>query len=129
MAVYEWTNLIYNENPIIVFGDGNQTRDMTYVDDIVEGTISVSQIDGIGGQIFNLANGKNISMNYILKLLEEFMGKKPNIEYQEKRADEAQDTLADIKKAKTAFGFEPKISIEEGLKRTITWYKKSQLAD
>lgn len=126
MAVYKWTNLIYNEKPITVFGDGNQTRDMTYVDDIVEGTIIASQVDGISGQIFNLANGKNVPMNHVLKLLEEYLGKKPIIQYQEKRADEAQDTLADIKKARTILGFEPKISVEEGLKLTISWYKKSQ---
>lgn len=126
MAIHKWISTIYNEKPITVFGDGNQTRDMTYVDDIVDGTILALQVDGIGIQIFNLANGKNISMNHVLKLLEECIGKKPNIQYQEKRADEAQNTLADIKKANTFFSFEPKISIKEGLERTIDWYKKLQ---
>lgn len=126
MAVYKWTELIFNKKPITVFGDGNQTRDMTYVDDIVDGTIRASQVDGISGEIFNLANGKNVSMNYVLKLIEEYSGNKPIIQYQEKRKDEAQDTLADIKKAKTVLGFDPKITVEEGLKRTINWHKKLQ---
>ena len=98
------------KKPFTIVGDGKQTRDFTYVSDIVEAIVKVSKKKNITGEIFNVGSGKTISVNKIVKLLK---GKKINIP---KRPGEPDVTFACIKKIKSKTGWKPKISIEKGIK-------------
>lgn len=124
MAVFKWIDSLFQNKTITLFGDGTQTRDMTYVDDIVDGTIKAAEADTISGDVFNLASGKRISMNFVLGLLTKLTNKQPNIEHKEARKDDATDTHGNIEKAKKILNYTPKTLIEEGLKNTIAWYKQ-----
>jgi len=124
LVTYKWMDSLFKEKPIIIFGDGYQTRDMTFVDDIVEGTLLAAQEEENGHEIFNIANGRNVSMNYVLELLSELIGVEPKINYKPIRSYEAKDMHADISKAKQVFDYYPKTTIEEGLKQSVMWYKQ-----
>ncbi len=124
MAIFKWVDSLFNKKPIILFGDGNQTRDMTYVDDIVNGTILASITENISGESFNLASGRRVSMNFVIEQLSALTKMNPEINYEKLRIDDAKDTHGNIDKAKKILGYEPKTSIENGLKLTIDWYKQ-----
>ncbi len=125
MAIFKWVNSLFNNKPIILYGDGNQTRDMTYVDDIVNGTIRASITENISGEVFNLASGRRVSMNFVLEQLSNLTHMNPEINYEKPRIDDAKDTHGKIDKAKKILGYEPKTSIEDGLGLTVEWYKQN----
>jgi len=110
--------------PIKIYGDGTQARDFTYIDDIAEGTLYA--LKPLGYEIINLGGGKNpISINQIIHILEKLLNKKAKIEYLPFHKADIKITWADIKKAKDLLSWEPKVSIEEGLKRTVDWATKN----
>lgn len=124
MAVYKWIDSLFRKKPITIFGDGSQTRDMTFVDDIIDGTIKAAEVDGIKGEIFNLASGRSVNMKYILELMIKLMSLNTKIEYENFRSDDAKDTHGNIEKAKRILGYNPQTNIEDGIRITIEWYKK-----
>ncbi|PMP66518.1 MAG: nucleotide sugar epimerase [Thermodesulfobacterium geofontis] len=120
MSIFRFIKWIYEDKSIKIYGDGTQARDFTYIDDIAEGTILA--LKPLGYEIINLGGGKNpISINQIIEILEKLMGKKAKREYLDFHKADVKITWADIEKAKRLLGWEPKINIEEGLKRTIEW--------
>lgn len=124
MAIHKWTSqLIENEHPII-FGEGNQTRDFTYIDDIVNGTVKAAETDDIEGETFNLGSGKRLSVNDVLRLLQK-VTKKENVNpvYDAPKIGDVSDTYADITKAKKRLGYNPTTTLENGIKRFIKWYE------
>lgn len=119
MAIHKFVNAILEDKEIIIFGNGEQTRDFTYVDDAIDANILAMNSDP--GEIFNVGGGSRISINQLLWLMEDIIGKKANIKYIEKQKGDAEDTLADIGKVKEKIGWMPKIKIREGLLRYIGW--------
>jgi nucleoside-diphosphate-sugar epimerase len=104
-----------------MFGDGSQSRDFTYVDDIARGTIAA--IQDIGYEIINLGGGRNpVSLNTIIIKLEELLLKKANIDHKPFHVADLMETCADISKAKKLLGWEPQVSLEEGLEKSVQWY-------
>ncbi len=124
MAIFKWIDALYHSKPITIFGDGTQTRDMTFVDDIVDGTLNASMANEISYDVFNLASGRTVSMNYVLEKLEELTNKETKIIYEDFRKDDAKDTHGNIQKATKLINYHPKVTIEQGLKNTINWYKE-----
>lgn len=124
MAVFKWIDSLFNNKKIIVFGDGNQTRDMTFVNDIVNGTIQAAENDTVSGDVFNLSSGRTVTMNYILEQLVSLTGINPSIEYQKPRQGDVKDTYGNIEKAKKILNYIPQTSVEDGLRLTVEWYKK-----
>jgi UDP-glucose 4-epimerase len=124
MAVYKWIDSLFRKKTITVFGDGTQTRDMTFIDDIVDGTIRSAETEDIKGETFNLASGRNVTMKYILDLMTKLTSLNTKIEYSNFRSDDAKDTHGNIEKAKRILGYKPQTSIEDGISKTIVWYKK-----
>jgi nucleoside-diphosphate-sugar epimerase len=116
------SKLLSGERPVID-GDGCQTRDFTYVKDVVDANIK-SIRKGITG-VFNIAGGKNISINELFKKVRKIT--KVNIEpiYGSPRLGDVRDSLADISKARIKLGFVPSYSLEDGLRETVDWYRKS----
>lgn len=124
MAVFKWIDALFHDKTITIYGDGNQTRDMTFVDDIVHGTMNSAEIENINGEIFNIASGRTVTMNYVLNKLIELTQKNTTIVYEDFRIDDAKDTHGNIEKAKQYLNYNPEIDIDKGLKITVDWYKK-----
>lgn len=123
MSPYIFSDALYKGFDLPVFGDGTQSRDFTYVDDIAEGTILAAK--NVGYEIVNLGGGNNpISLNQMIKMMEDISGKKAKIKYGNPIAADMDVTWADISKAKSLLGWSPKISFEEGLKRTLEWHAR-----
>ena len=125
MSPYRFIKWIAEEETIQMFGDGSQSRDFTYVDDIARGTISA--IQDVGYQIINLGGGRNpVSLNTIISKLEELLGKKAKIDHKPFHVADLMETWADISKAKNLLGWEPKVSLEDGLEKSVQWYLDNQ---
>lgn len=124
MSVFRFTRWIDQGEPIIMYGDGEQSRDFTYVDDIARGTIAAMK--PLGYEIINLGGGQNpISMNKVINMLEERLGKKANVNYLDEHIADVRETWADISKAKDLLGWEPQIGLDEGLDKTVDWYREN----
>ena len=125
MSPYRFIKWIAEEETIQMFGDGSQSRDFTYVDDIARGTIAA--IQDIGYEIINLGGGRNpVSLNTIIIKLEELLGKKARIDHKPFHVADLMETWADISKAKNLLGWEPQVSLEEGLEKSVQWYMDNQ---
>ena len=122
MSIFRFIKWIDEGTPIELFGDGSQSRDFTYVDDIAKGTIKAA-FKNVGYEIINLGGGKNpISLNEIISKIEKYLGKKAKIDYKPFHKADLKETWADITKAERILGWKPEIDVDEGLKRTIDWY-------
>jgi UDP-glucuronate 4-epimerase len=120
MSIFIFTKNIDNGLPITVFGDGKQTRDFSFIDDIADGTLKCLQ--PFGYEIFNLGNDKPVGLMYVINLIEDALGKKAVIQYMPRHPADVVATWAHIEKAKEKLNWRPKISIEDGLKQTVQWY-------
>ncbi|MEX2581008.1 MAG: NAD-dependent epimerase/dehydratase family protein [Verrucomicrobiales bacterium] len=121
MAPFRFIKWIEEGTPITVFGDGSQTRDFTYVDDIARGTLLGAK--AVGHSVINLGGGKRpIALLDFIGMIEERLGKKAELVFQPMSASEMVDTSADIRKAKAELGWEPEVELGEGLDRTVEWY-------
>jgi UDP-glucose 4-epimerase len=109
--------------PMIIFGDGTQTRDFTYVSDTARGIIEIGCADNTAGETFNLGSNKELSINALAKKIAEITGfHEPKIQYDVARPGDVLRLYADSTKAFKTVGFEPQISLEEGLKKLKEWY-------
>lgn len=121
MGIFRFVRWIAEGEPIRIFGDGEQSRDFTYVDDIAEGTVRA--LKPLGFEIINLGGGqKPISLNSIIHLLAARFGRKPIVEYLQPHQADMKSTWADISKAKRLLDWEPGVSINEGLEQSADWY-------
>jgi len=115
------TSVLNNNSPVI-FGDGKQTRDFTFVKDAVNANILAAKSKETG--VFNIAYGKRISINKLAKSIMNIIGKQIKPKYTTPRSGDIRHSLADISKAKRKLEYIPKIEIKEGLEETITWFQK-----
>jgi nucleoside-diphosphate-sugar epimerase len=109
--------------PPTVYGDGEQSRDFTYIDNVVDETLRACEAPGASGKVFNGGTGARITLNQVLKLLEKITGKKIEAKYDPPRAGDIRDSQADVSLAKKILGYTPKVMFEEGLRRTWDWYE------
>jgi len=109
----------------VVYGDGEQSRDFTYVENIVDATLRACETPGASGLVFNGGTGARITLNQVLKLLEQITGKAVKPKYDAPRDGDIRDSQADVSLARKILGYEPRVHFEEGLKRTWDWYKKT----
>ena len=123
MCIFRFIKWIEEEKPIELMGEGSQSRDFTYVDDIAEGTIAALQLDCPKYAVINLGGGrKPISLADVIALLEKQLDKRTTIIYKPSHRADLKETWADITRAKERLGWRPKVSLEEGLRRTVRWY-------
>lgn len=120
MSIFQFMKRIDEGIPIKVFGDGRQKRDFTYIDDIVEGTIR--GLKPLGYEIFNLGDNNSVELSYVIRLIENFLGKKAKIDFLPRHPADLPATWADIKRTKELLDWEPKVKIEEGIEKTGKWY-------
>jgi nucleoside-diphosphate-sugar epimerase len=109
--------------PPVVFGDGEQTRDFTYVDNAVQANILACEAPSASGRTFNVGTGSSVSLNQVLQMLQKASGKTLETKYEPAREGDIRDSLADIRLAKEFLGYEPTILFDEGLERTYAWYQ------
>ena len=122
MAIHKFTRLIDQGEKIPIYGDGSSRRDYTYIDDLIEGILGVIRYHK-GFEIYNLGESQTTSLMELIKLIEGAFGKKANIEMLEPQPGDVSVTYADITKAKRMLKYQPKVKIEEGIKRFVEWYK------
>ena len=121
------TALLEGRQPTI-YGDGEQTRDFTYVANVVDGVLRACEAKGASGEVINVATGGRISLNQLLRVMNGIVGTNLQAIYKEERAGDVKDSQADITKAKTLLGYEPTVSLEEGLKHTLEWCRSERPA-
>jgi nucleoside-diphosphate-sugar epimerase len=116
------TALIENRPPKI-YGDGEQTRDFTYVANVVDGVLKACEAPGASGEVINVATGGRISLNQLFETMKTLVSATVQPAYAEPRAGDVKDSQADIAKARRILGYQPSVSFEEGLRRTVEWYR------
>ena len=120
--------LLGGETPVI-YGDGEQSRDFTYIGNVVEANLKAAESAKAVGHVINIANGERISLNQLLSELQELTGKtNVTADYQPTRAGDVKHSLADISRAQDLLGYEPKIDLRQGLSLTMDWWKNSRFA-
>src|SRR4051794_24096367 len=116
------TALIENRSPKI-YGNGEQTRDFTYVANVVDGVLRACDANGASGEVINVATGGRISLNQLFRTMRDLVGGTVEPTYVETRAGDVRDSQADISKAERILGYKPIVSFEEGLRQTVEWYR------
>jgi len=114
------TALLEGRQPII-YGDGEQTRDFTYVANVVDGVLRAVEAPGAAGEVINVATGGRISLNELLLTMNRIVGSHLQAVYKESRAGDVHDSQADISKAKKLLGYVPIVPLDDGLKHTLDW--------
>jgi nucleoside-diphosphate-sugar epimerase len=109
----------------VIYGDGEQTRDFTYVSNVVDGVLRAAETPGVSGHVFNVATNSRISLNQLLGTLKKIFGSTVEPIYQEARPGDVHDSQADIAKAEKMLGYRPTVGLEEGLRRTVEWFRSS----
>jgi nucleoside-diphosphate-sugar epimerase len=121
------SSLLQNRSPNI-YGDGGQTRDFTYVANVVDGVLRACEAPKAGGEVINVATGGRISLNDLFEEMKRIVGASVAPTYAPPRQGDVRDSQADIRKAKALLGYEPVVPFDEGLKRTIDWYRTVSVA-
>ena len=118
------TQMLRGEQPTI-FGDGSQSRDFTYIDNAVEANLSAAHAPAVkvAGTVLNVATGTRVDLNETCKMLAKLTGYRGEPKYAPEREGDIQHSLADITRAEKALGYKPKVGFEEGLRRTVEWYR------
>jgi UDP-glucose 4-epimerase len=123
MAFNRFINAVISGKEIAIYGDGRQTRDFTYVSDIIEANMNALKCSCPPGEVFNIGGGSRISVNDTIKIIEGISGKKAKVKYLESQKGDVTHTSADIDKAGKILGYSPNIRIEEGLRKEYEWLK------
>ena len=124
MAIFRFCQWIAEGKEVSVTGDGEQTRGLTYIDDIIDGILLA--LAPFGYEIFNLGGHEVVSINRLIKLLEKELGKEALVRYIPRHPADMPENQADVSKAKQVLGWEPQVGLEEGIKRLVAWYLKNQ---
>lgn len=114
------------DTPPVVFGDGEQTRDFTFVDNAVHANLLACEAPNVAGKVFNVGCGDRISLNQVLAALGKVTGKPLQAQYDPPREGDIRDSQADISEARRYLGYEPQVGFQEGLELTFGWYRESQ---
>ena len=123
LAISIFTGKMLNNEPITIFGDGEQTRDFTYIEDIIKVNMKLLDTIKADGKVMNIGSGNRISVNELVEYLKEIIGSSSEVNYAEVQKGDAAHTLANVGVAKELIGYEPSVKIGEGLERFVEWYK------
>ena len=124
MSIFIFIRRIAEGETITVFGDGKQDRDFTYVDDIARGTVAA--LRPLGYEIINLGGDRRVVLADVISMIEERLGKKARIEYAPAHPADSRSSWADIKQAGRLLDWQPEVSFEEGIRRTVEWYQENR---
>ena len=120
MSILRFIHWIYNDEDLILYGDGNQKRSFTYISDIVNGLTKILNFEKSG--TFNFGSNQTWSLNDVIKIIENNLQKKAKISYQERAYKDVDVVLPSLEISKNLLNWEPKVNIEDGIKKTVEWY-------
>jgi nucleoside-diphosphate-sugar epimerase len=126
-AIPAFVTSILKNKPPTIYGDGEQSRDFTYVDNVVEANLLAAGVKKTEGQVVNIACGEAVTVNAIIKMINEITGKSVRPVYAPTRKGDVKHSLADITAAKKLLGFQPVVSFKDGLRKAIDWYRENLL--
>jgi UDP-glucose 4-epimerase len=106
----------------VIFGDGEQTRDFTYVDNVVQANLLAMNAPDAAGKVFNVAFGESVTLNRLVELVGELTGRELTVKHAPGRPGDVRHSRADITRARTELGYDPEIDFAEGLRRTVAWH-------
>jgi nucleoside-diphosphate-sugar epimerase len=121
----KWITQMLSDGPVVVFGDGEQSRDFTFIENVVRGNLLAASApsDCVAGKVFNLATGERVTLNSVLSALKRITGYRRVADYAEERAGDIKHSHAEISRVKSALGYEPSVGFKEGLDKTVQWYR------
>ena len=123
-VIPKFISAMLEDHPPIIFGDGEQSRDFTYIDNVVQANLLAMSADHLNGEAINIACGKRISLNQLLDILKDIIGSKVSPVYQEPRKGDIRHSLADIQKGKKFLNYCPIVEIGDGLKKTVGYFQR-----
>ena len=123
-----FTKAFQQEQPPVIYGDGKQTRDFTYISDVVAGVLKACEAPHVAGEVINVASGGRTSLLELVRALQVIFCKEIQPTFQPPREGDVRDSQADIFKARQLLGFSPSVSFEDGLRRTVAWHRMSTTA-
>jgi nucleoside-diphosphate-sugar epimerase len=126
-AIPAFVTSILKNKPPTIYGDGQQSRDFTYIDNVVEANLLAAAAKKTSGEVVNIACGKSVTVNEIIDMINKITGKKVKPIYTDAQPGDVKHSLADISAAKKLLGYDPKISFEHGLEMAIDWYRDNLL--
>jgi UDP-glucose 4-epimerase len=126
MAISNFVSRCLNGEPPVIYGDGTQTRDFTYIDDIVEGNMALLDTDAADGEALNIGSSDNIEIKTLAKEVRNQLAPELDLVYEERHDADAEHTHADVSKARDLLGYNPEHTIREGVSKYIDWYQNNQ---
>jgi nucleoside-diphosphate-sugar epimerase len=124
-AIPAFVTAILKDEPPTVYGDGEQSRDFTYIDNVVEANLLAARARKTGGQVVNIACGQAVTVNQIIDMINDSLGKQVRASYADPRPGDVKHSLADITAARNLIGYEPLVRFREGIERAIDWYREN----
>ncbi len=120
-----WTLRMLAGEAVTIYGDGEQSRDFTFIQNVVHGNLLASEApaERVSGQVFNVATGTRVTLNQAVEIMSHATGYDGTVRYADERRGDVKHSLADISMAKERFGYEPLVDFREGIERTVAWYK------
>lgn len=122
MGFHIFTSAALRSEEVVIYGDGEQTRDFTYISDVVTANVQAAESEKAAGRVLNIGGGSRISVNAVLDILRDLIGGF-EVRHVEAQKGDVRDTMSDTTAAREALGFSPKVSIAEGLKRQVEWMR------
>jgi nucleoside-diphosphate-sugar epimerase len=126
-AIPAFVTAILKDEPPTVYGDGEQSRDFTYVDNVVEANLLAARAKQTKGEVVNIACGKRITINTVIELVNELLGKDVKPAYEDLRPGDVKHSLADLSLAEKVIGYRPVVDFRAGLEKSIKWYRDNLL--
>jgi nucleoside-diphosphate-sugar epimerase len=123
-VIPKFIDALVSGRPPVIFGDGEQSRDFTYIDNVVHANLLAMKAERTQGEVVNVACGRRVSLNQLVKILQDIIDSHVSPLYEEPRQGDVRHSLADIKRGKTILNYDPRVGIEEGLRRTVEYFKK-----
>lgn len=124
MSVFRFIRRIAEGESIVVFGDGSQERDFTYVDDIARGTVAA--LRPLGYEVVNLGGDRPVRLSVVISTIGELLGRPANIDYRPAHPADVPATWADVSKARQLLDWTPAVTMEEGVRRSVAWYRENR---
>jgi UDP-glucose 4-epimerase len=125
-VIPKFIDALVRDRPPVIFGDGEQSRDFTYIENVVQANLLAMSAAHLHGEAINVACGEKISLNQLLNVLKKILGSNQSPIYEEPRKGDVRHSLADVRRAKEIINYEPKVGIEFGLKKTVEFFQKQQ---
>jgi nucleoside-diphosphate-sugar epimerase len=125
-VICKFTNALLNEREVVVYGDGEQSRDFTYISNVVSANLSACTSEDAAGAIVNIGGGDRTTINELVAILSEITGVKATVEHTDPQPGDVRHSKADITRARELLGFEIGVGLRDGLERTVAWYSSAR---